>query len=70
MKHELVEPIHKLNSDMLVFLKGLRELVAQDRNKALEMLDSSIDAISATNDKLSAMSQVQQIIKKVEKEYR
>jgi prefoldin subunit 5 len=68
MKHEFVEPIYKLNSDMLVFLKGLRKVVAQDRNKALEMLDTSIDAISTTNDKLSAMFQVQQIIKMIEKE--
>ncbi len=40
MNSELVEPVHKLNSNVLEFLEELREVVTKDRKKALEMLAS------------------------------
>ncbi len=68
MKPEMIEPIYKINRDVLDILKDVREMIEDDPKKAVDMLDLSIKAVSKMNDKLSAMSQVQQIMKKVEKE--
>ncbi len=68
MKPELIEPIYKLNKDFLDLLKDARDMLKEDPQKAAEMLDTSIKAISEMNDKLSAMSQVQRIITTIDTE--
>ncbi len=68
MKPELIEPVYKLNKDFLNALKDIRDMLKEDPQKAADMLDASIKSISKMNDKLSAMSKVQQIINTIEKE--
>ncbi len=62
MKSELIKPIYKLNGHVLDILRVAKNLIEEDPEKASDMLNVSIKAISNINDELTIRSEIQQII--------
>ncbi len=62
MDSKMIKPIYELNGQVIDILKKARNLISDDPQKASDMLDVSIKAISNINVDLSVKSEVQRII--------